>query len=278
MGSLTRCSVPLRRPGHRRRLRPERVEGRLADDSRSASSSGVRSVAAQPYPAETLLARRRRRGSLTSKKARRELGWARVLAKALQPASWRRLQTATVTSPTKPLVRERTGAALPHLVRRRRVRSDVRQDVRRPRQGASASPRTSCRTAAEIDKIFDWNAKSLGPNSETEYFARASSRLERSARRRRDSAARPRGLQPRLLPQYLTDYPATRRRLRARRLEVEKHPESRARRTPRTASRTSSTADAAAVIKASVAAERGDRGRRSSGAGYESPATLNGSA
>ncbi|MDF2693016.1 MAG: hypothetical protein K0S65_1399, partial [Labilithrix sp.] len=141
----------------------------------------------------------------TSKKARRELGW-HVLAKALQPVKIAaQLQTATVTSPTKPLFRERTvplfrtwfgGDEID------RMFAKMYGDLGKERRLARQVPNTG-----EVDAIFDWNSKSLGPSSETEYFARLQQIEDQQGIDGLGGNARV-AYSPGYVKQYLTDYPA----------------------------------------------------------------------
>jgi hypothetical protein len=111
--------------------------------------------AAVPYPADPLTAADDTRFA-TSKKARRDLGW-RVLAKALAPVA-----TAAPTARTIPLFRTWLGGD-----EFSRMFAKMYEDLGPSRRAAKDVP-----TPAELDALFAWNATSLGPSSEADYFAR----------------------------------------------------------------------------------------------------------
>lgn len=147
---------------------------------------------AQPYPADTLTADDEDRFA-RSKKARRELGW-HVLAKALAPVAVANVQNATIP-------RFRTWLGGDELDR---MFGKMYADLGPERRAAKASP-----TPGEVDALFDWNATSLGPSSERDFFERLAQISESP-----DDPAKVDGLggnarvaySPSYIRQYLTDY------------------------------------------------------------------------
>jgi hypothetical protein len=140
----------------------------------------------------------------TSKKARRELGW-HVLAKALQPVKIAaQPETESPAPRTKPLPARtiplfRTWFGGDEIDR---MFAKMYGDLGRDRRLARAVPDKS-----EIDAIFDWNSKSLGPSSETEYFARLQQITDQQGIDGLGGNARV-AYSPGYVKQYLGDYPA----------------------------------------------------------------------
>lgn len=137
------------------------------DEEESANESEIRELErravgpAQPYPADTFTAEDEERFA-TSKKARRELGW-KVLAKALKPV---KIAEKNLPLPegdsTIPLFRTWLGGDEID-----RMFAKAYGDLGPERRKAKDAP-----TDEEMKALFDWNAASLGPNSETEYLER----------------------------------------------------------------------------------------------------------
>jgi hypothetical protein len=140
----------------------------------------------------------------SSKKARRELGW-HVLAKSLQPVRIAEQPAATANpSPTKP-VPERTvplfrtwfgGDEFDRLF------AKMYGDLGKERRVSSDIP-----TDREVDALFDWNSKALGPSSESEYFARLAQITNQQGVDGLGGNGRV-AYSPGYVKQYLTDYPA----------------------------------------------------------------------
>jgi hypothetical protein len=157
-----------------------------------------------PYPADPYSEEDAARFS-RSKKARRELGW-HVLAKALQPVP---IAAQSVLPPpgaaeqpkllserTIPLFRTWLGGD-----ELSRMFAKMYADLGKARRLARDIP-----TATEIDALFDWNAKGLGPNSEAEYFARLAQITNQQGVDGLGGNARV-AYSPAYVEQYLTDYP-----------------------------------------------------------------------
>ncbi len=116
---------------------------------------------AQPYAAETYSVDVAARFA-SSKKARRELGW-KVLAKILRPVTIAAAQDVDAGGKTTiPLFRTWLGGD-----ELDRMFGKMYGDFGKDRRVAHALP-----TDAEVSGLFDWNATSLGQNSEAAYFAR----------------------------------------------------------------------------------------------------------
>ncbi len=160
---------------------------------------------ARAYPAERLTDADAERYA-TSKKARRELGW-HVLAKALQPvkiaAQRDQAETNAEPTPTKPAA-ERTiplfrtwfgGDEID------RMFAKMYGDLGKERRVSRDIP-----TESEVNALFDWNAKSLGPNSEAEYFARLAQIVDQQGVDGLGGNGRV-AYSPGYVKQYLTDYP-----------------------------------------------------------------------
>ncbi|MBN9164448.1 MAG: hypothetical protein BGO98_40790 [Myxococcales bacterium 68-20] len=138
-----------------------------------------------------------------SKKARRELGW-HVLAKALQPVkiaaqpetSARPAPTAPVAERTIPLFRTWFGGDEID-----RMFAKMYGDLGKDRRLARDVP-----TEREVNALFEWNAKSLGPNSESEYFARLAQITNQQGVDGLGGNGRV-AYSPGYVKQYLTDYP-----------------------------------------------------------------------
>ena len=139
-----------------------------------------------------------------SKKARRELGW-HVLAKALQPVkiaaqpdtSAQPASTKPVAERTIPLFRTWLGGDEID-----RMFAKMYGDLGKERRLARDVP-----TESEIDALFDWNAKSLGPSSEAEYFARLAQVTNQQGVDGLGGNGRV-AYSPGYVKQYLTDFPA----------------------------------------------------------------------
>jgi hypothetical protein len=97
----------------------------------------------------------------SSKKARRELGW-RVLAKVLRPVPIAAASSFPAGRATVPLFRTWLGGD-----ELDRMFAKMYGDLGRDRRLAHDTP-----TQAEVGALFAWNATSLGPNSEADFFAR----------------------------------------------------------------------------------------------------------
>jgi hypothetical protein len=161
---------------------------------------------AQPYPADRDLDIHAELYA-TSKKARRELGW-RVLAKALQPvaiaAQPDRLPAATEAEKPRPLP-ERTIPLF-----RTWLGGDEVERMFAKMYGELGKDRRLARdvpTPNEIDALFDWNARSLGPSSEADYFARLAKITDQQGIDGLGGNGRV-AYSPAYVKQYLTDYPA----------------------------------------------------------------------
>lgn len=123
---------------------------------------------ARAYPAETISAADEKKYA-SSKKARRELGW-HILAKALQPVTIAADQEVRaegapprpVNPRTIPLFRTWLGGD-----EFRRMFAEMYGKLGKERRQNGPVP-----SNGELDAIFDWNATSLGPSSEADYFAR----------------------------------------------------------------------------------------------------------
>lgn len=117
---------------------------------------------AQPYPADTYSEEDAERFA-KSKKLRRELGW-KVLAKALKPVkiAEQNLPNAPVGEKTVPLFRTFLGPNEIDL-----MFAKMYGDLGKERRAAGESP-----TDAEVDALFDYNAKNLGQYDERAFFDR----------------------------------------------------------------------------------------------------------
>ena len=160
---------------------------------------------ARPYPAERLTDADAERYA-TSKKARRELGW-HVLAKALQPvkiaAERDQAETGAEPAPTRPAAERtiplfRTWFGGDEI---ERMFAKMYGDLGRDRRVARDIP-----TESEVNALFDWNAKSLGPSSEAEYFARLAQITNQQGVDGLGGNGRV-AYSPGYVKQYLTDYP-----------------------------------------------------------------------
>ena len=158
---------------------------------------------AQAYPAERYTEADAERYA-TSKKARRELGW-HVLAKALKPVRIAAqpavdpsaAPSAPVPERTIPLFRTWFGGD-----EFDRMFAKMYGDLGKDRRIAREIP-----TSREVDAIFDWNATSLGPSSETEYFERLAQITNQQGVDGLGGNGRV-AYSPGYVKQYLTDYPA----------------------------------------------------------------------
>jgi hypothetical protein len=149
--------------------------------------------AARPYPAQSYSDADASRFA-ASKRARRELGW-HVLAKALQPVPI--AANAKVQGRSLPLFRTWLGGD-----EFERMFAKMAGDLGKERRLARDTPRP-----AEVDALFDWNATSLGPNSESEYFDRVAHITTQKDADGLGGNARV-AYSPGYIKQYLTDYPA----------------------------------------------------------------------
>ena len=142
-----------------------------------------------------------------SKKARRELGW-HVLAKALKPvriagnlparpAANGEAQAQPLPEPSIPLFRTWIGGD-----EFERMFAKMYGDLGKERRVAGDVP-----TKSEIDALFDWNAKALGPFSEADYFARLAQITNQQGVDGLGGNARV-AYSPAYVRQYFTDYQA----------------------------------------------------------------------
>ena len=138
-----------------------------AADAPTSGDSAIRELErravgkAQPYAAETYTDDDAARFA-SSKKARRELGW-HVLEKLLQPVSIAAGQNVdSGGANTIPLFRTWLGGD-----ELDRMFAKMYGDLGKDRRLAHDLP-----TDQEMSALFDWNATSLGQNSEAGYFAR----------------------------------------------------------------------------------------------------------
>lgn len=178
------------------------------DDSSSTDTSEIRELErravgpAKSYPAESYSQDDTERLA-KSKKARRELGW-HVLAKALQPVAIAAQEPAPTTANkpkpkperTLPLFRTWLGGD-----EFERMFAKMYGDLGRERRSTESLP-----TKTELESLFDWNAKSLGPNSEADYFARLKQVTDQSGVDGLGGNGRV-AYSPGYLKQYFTDYP-----------------------------------------------------------------------
>jgi hypothetical protein len=144
---------------------------------------------AQPYPAETFTDADAERFA-SSKKARRELGW-HVLAKALAPVRVGNVQNATI-----PTFRTWLGGD-----EMERMFGKMYADFGTERRKAKSLP-----TDAEMNALFDWNASTLGPSSEQDFFDRLAQIDDQTKIDGLGGNARV-AYSPAYVRQYLTDYP-----------------------------------------------------------------------
>ena len=142
---------------------------------------------AQAYPADAYSDEDAERFA-RSKRARRELGW-RVVAKALAP-------TRIPAGGTVPLFRTWLGGD-----ELGRMFAKMYGDLGRDRRVARDVP-----SAAEVDALFAWNATSLGPSSEADYFARVAKVTNQQAVDGLAGNART-SYSPGYARKYLEDYP-----------------------------------------------------------------------
>jgi hypothetical protein len=135
-----------------------------------------------------------------SKRARRELGW-RVLAKALAPIKPVVVQTGSTplgsVEATVPLFRTWLGGDEVE-----RVFATMYGDLGRERRLAHDPP-----TDAEVARVFDWNAHTLGPSSEADWLMRLSQVTTQSDLDGLGGNARV-GYSPGYVERYLRDWPA----------------------------------------------------------------------
>ncbi len=139
-----------------------------ADDGGEARAAPIREIErravgkAQAYPADVLTEADADRFA-QSKKARRELGW-RVLAKVLRPVPIASASgvSAEAGAATVPLFRTWLGGD-----ELDRLFAKMYGDLGRERRVARDTP-----TPAEVSALFEWNATSLGSNSEADFLAR----------------------------------------------------------------------------------------------------------
>jgi hypothetical protein len=181
------------------------------DDDASTSPDEIRELErravgpAREYPADTYSEADADKFA-KSKKARRELGW-HVLAKVLQPVRIAgTLPPATTTDaakpkplpePTLPLFRTWVGGD-----EFDRMFAKMYGDLGKERRLSQDVP-----TKNEIEALFDWNAKSLGPFSEADYFARLAQITNQQGVNGLGGNARV-AYSPAYVRQYFTDYPA----------------------------------------------------------------------
>ena len=172
-----------------------------AADDPTSGDSAIRELErravgkAQPYAAETYTDDDAARFA-SSKKARRELGW-HVLEKLLQPVSIAAGQNVdSGGANTIPLFRTWLGGD-----ELDRMFAKMYGDLGKDRRLAHDLP-----TDQEMSALFDWNATSLGQNSEAGYFARLAQVNDPEAVD--GLAGNPRtAYSPGYVRQYLGDYP-----------------------------------------------------------------------
>ncbi len=151
---------------------------------------------AQAYPADTYSEYDTARFA-SSKRARRELGW-KALAKILQPVT---IAAAADVEPAKkttvPLFRTWLGGD-----ELDRMFGKMYGDFGKERRLARDVP-----TDKEVSSLFEWNATSLGQNSEADYFARLGQ--VKNPESVDGLAGNPRSAySPGYVRQYLVDYPS----------------------------------------------------------------------
>lgn len=166
--------------------------------SEGTSSSEIRELErravgpAQPYLADTYTDADAERFA-TSKKARRELGW-HVLAKALAPVAVK--SSGSVQNATIPKFRTWLGGD-----ELDRLFGKMYADFGPERRKSKSLP-----TNDELSALFDWNANSLGPSSEADFFARVAQLDDQTKLDGLGGNARV-AYSPAYVRQYLTDYP-----------------------------------------------------------------------
>lgn len=162
---------------------------------------------AKAYPAETYTDADAEKYA-KSKKLRRELGW-HVLAKALQPVKIAAQDSVAPPGPTTdakkakpkpertiPLFRTWFGGD-----EFDRMFAKMYGDLGKERRLSHDVP-----TKSEIDAVFDWNSKALGPNSEADFFARLKQITDQTGVDGLGGNGRV-AYSPSYVKQYLTDYP-----------------------------------------------------------------------
>ncbi len=173
-----------------------------ADTAPSDGDSAIRELErravgkAQPYRADTYSADDETRFA-SSKKARRELGW-HVLEKILQPVTIAANGKVKTGTPTNQVPLFRTWLGGDEL---NRMFAKLYEDLGKDRRVRRDLP-----SAAEISTLFDWNATSLGSNSEADYFKRLGGVTDPTAVD--GLGGNPRSAySPGYVRQYLSDYP-----------------------------------------------------------------------
>ncbi len=183
-----------------------------ADDDTSNDESQIRELErravgpAKAYPAEKYSEADAEKFA-KSKKARRELGW-HVLAKALQPVKIAAQPQAEAPTADKPATQPKPERTIP-LFRTwlggdeiDRLFAKMYGDLGKERRIARDVP-----SDKEVDAVFDWNTKSLGPSSEADYFARLQQIGDQTTIDGLGGNARV-AYSPGYVKQYLTDFNA----------------------------------------------------------------------
>lgn len=181
-----------------------------AVDETSSKESDIRELErravgpARPYPAEPYSDAEADQFA-RSKKARRQLGW-HVLAKILQPTpiaaqpdppdTDRKDEAKPLPERTIPLFRTWLGGD-----EFERMFAKMYGELGKSRRLAHDLP-----TPSEIDSLFEWSSKSLGPNSEADFFTRLTQITNQQGIDGLGGNGRV-AYSPAYVKQYLTDYP-----------------------------------------------------------------------